>query len=448
MHNMFKLSQQNPSSLSGPEVDRLISVVHEMFRRGAPNEFDDLGFNKSDWDCQTMQYIKGINTGSAVSLQIIVDAMRRLKKYKNTQLQSFTDFDSLWNDMFNFTQRSTPTTTDDALDCTIKKVQYVRPGKFDKHVFFIPGFSKGERVLKRRIIQKIQELHESGNEKYRQGEDRYTGELKWPDYMVFERDKDGMDFYQIHPDVMHVVADLLEEKKYGEYDVSSLRNFSAQPQKAKKVKSLSFNDGMLIINLGDYVEPAINLIRMQPDRKPSKEDNGDWIWKIPNPSVAFLEELSSILQDKSYDTTEIKGIIESLESDDSEVQQVQDTDGNQGPLIEAYDVSEKTGGKWLMHIPYPGARKLGETLNEQFKDVLKYNFVGFTKDINEDNQNIMRLGVDYGVYLRGVQNDFYDFERILKSRGFNVSGIKVVVSQLISKGLLQTGRQKGELDGY
>lgn len=445
---MFKLSQHNTPPLSGPEVDRLISVVHEMFRRGAPDEFDDLGFNKSDWDCQTMQHIKGINAGSAVSLQIIVDAMNRLKKYKNTQLQSFTDFDSLRNDMFNVIQRSTPTTTDDALDCTVKKVQYVRPGKFDKHVFFIPGFSKGERVLKRRIIQKIQELHESGNEKYRQREDRYSGELKWPHYMVFEREKEGMDLYQIHPDVMHVVADLLEEKKYGEYDVSSLRNFSAQPQKAKKVKSLSFNDGMLIINLGDYVEPAINLIRMQPDRKPAKEDNGDWIWKIPNPSVAFLEELSSILQDKSYDTTEIKGIIESLESDDSEVQQVQDTDENQGPLIEAYDVSEKTGGKWLMHIPYPGVRKLGETLNEHFKDVLKYNFVGFTKDINEDNQNIMRLGVDYGVYLRGVQNDFYDFGKILKARGFNVSGIKVVVSQLISKGLLQTGRQKGELDGY
>ena len=132
------------------------------------------------------------------------------------------------------------------------------------------------------------------------------------------------------------------------------------------------------------------MIKNQPQRRYSKEDR-EHFWSVPNPSIAFLEELSSILQDKAYDTTEIKGIIESLESDDSEVQQVQDTDENQGPIIEAYDVSEKTGGKWLMHIPYPGARKLGEFLNEQFKDVLKYNFVGYTKNINDDDQNIMRF---------------------------------------------------------
>ena len=448
---IYKISQNDSDSLSGPEIDELIATVHMMIARGAPNEFDDQGFNKNDWSSTTMQYIMGINAGSAVPISIVSDAIARLNKYKNTQL---TNYDSLKSNIIRVVHDATATEDDDRLNYTNKVVQYIGRGEYGKEMFLIPQFGRGEKIALNRVLRaKMQQLYEAGDERYKEFTSNYGTD--WPVFKAFSPVRSKIDHFDIHPDFMSDIADVLDSKQY---DVSVLRAFhnndphqTTNTIQTNTIKSIVLEQDLygkrVVINLGSYIPEANALIKNQPQRRYSKEDK-EHLWTVPNPSIAFLEELSSILQDKSYDTTEIKGIIESLESDDSEVQQVQDTDENQGPIIEAYDVSEKTGGKWLMHIPYPGARKLGEFLNEQFKDVLKYNFVGYTKNINDDDQNIMRFGVDYGVYLRGVQNDFYDFERILKSRGLNTSGIGAVISQLISKGVLLPGRQKGELDGY
>ena len=95
---MYKISQNDSDSLSGPEINELIATVHMMIARGAPNEFDDQGFNKNDWGSTTMQYIMGINAGSAVPINIVSDAIARLNKYKNTQL---TNYDSLKSNIIN-----------------------------------------------------------------------------------------------------------------------------------------------------------------------------------------------------------------------------------------------------------------------------------------------------------------------------------------------------------
>ena len=448
MKNIFKLSQQQEStSLSGPEVDNLISVVHEMFRRGAPTDFDDLGFNKNDWGCETMQYIMGINAGSAIPTDIAIDAVRRLNIYKNTQLHTFTDYKAMKAGIIRLIQSSTQTEDDDSLNYGDKIVQYTGKGQYGKEEFLIPQFGRGEKILINRGLRaKMQELSESGDSRYKQVSGSYGTD--YPVFKAFSAVRSKVDHYDIHPDFMPEIAIVLDSKGYDVSQITSFGENQARPTSGTvqkdSINGLVLDGNKLTVDIGSYIPEIVSLIKNQPDRR---YDSNTRVWDVFNPSVEFLKDLSSILEAKGFETEEVSGIVENLNNNQNAAE---DSGEESGPLVEVYDVSEKTGGRWLMSVRYFG-RRIDEDLNDQFKDVLKYNFIGFTKDINDDDA--MRCSdekfVPRGeVFIRGTMNDMFDFGLILKNRGFDVSMLRSVTSKLLSNGVIEKIKEKRKLDGF
>lgn len=79
IYNIFRLSQNQNYTISGPPVDDLISIVKSMFSMGAPVEYDDIGFNKAHYNDYILNKIANTNFGDSLEIQDIAHAMRALR---------------------------------------------------------------------------------------------------------------------------------------------------------------------------------------------------------------------------------------------------------------------------------------------------------------------------------------------------------------------------------
>jgi len=450
--NLLKKAQADNPSLSGPEIDMLIDVVHKMIERGAPNEYDDVGFNKIDFPSAIINYFRGIGKGATVPANMVTSIMRRLSIYQR-QINEISNYDVLKSGIISLMSNSTKTINDDKLNYNSDTVQLVGRGKFKKKNFLIPGFSSGKRVLNKIIEEKAQELYRAGHNDFKPHNGR-SG------FKAFCPADNGIDVYGIRPEVMSIVADFLETKKY---DVSVLREEEASistdgsrsQSHIKEIKSVNFEvddygRNRVSIDLDGFLREFVNYIKDNLPRSSWEYDPDTYVWTIINPSISFIDGLSSMLNGHNYGTSKLDEVKRKLESIGVKVEDSHSVtdEGKEDLLVRVKDVSANTGGKWLMFVSYFPSGVLDADMRLQFNDTLKYNFVGWTTNEDEKDQDILRCKAKFGVYIRGTQNDFIDFARILHARGFDVSKVLEVAQKILDNGFLSEERQRGEVDGF
>jgi hypothetical protein len=74
--------------VKGEGIRAMIAIVDDMVHRGVPDEKNDYGFNKNDWDYFRKGFIYDVGSDE-LSLPNAIEGIRRLNKYKRTQLSGF-----------------------------------------------------------------------------------------------------------------------------------------------------------------------------------------------------------------------------------------------------------------------------------------------------------------------------------------------------------------------
>ena len=453
--NLLKQAQESNPLLSGPEVDILIDVAHEMINRGAPDKEDDLGFNKYDYGLPLVQMFSNFSRGDSIPSDVAASMIKVLSKYKNTQINTFSNYDTLKSGIISVINKATSTMRDDLLDYGSKTVQHIGDGDWGSQRFLIPDFRKGKRKLETLMNQRCQDLYDATKKReYSPYKGRPAG------FKLFSEAKGKIDLYNIKAVVAGEVADSLQQ--YG-YDVSALRRFAEQvdqPDKIKKVFLEKTDDGKnrVLINLGKYSAAFNEYVKKLPGRnRDYKKIGNDHIRWVIDVSPSFMDGLASVLESDGFDASPLKeispildrsGFDFSTETDSTEVSSGSDGEIKEDLLVRVEDATIETGGRWLMKVSYFRKGSIDDDMRSQFNDILKYNFVGWTTKVDEPDQEILRCKADYGVYIRGTQNDFIDFARILQTRGFEVNQILTVAQGIQNNGFLPEERHRGEVDGF
>tara|TARA_Y100000310_G_scaffold314355_1_gene363622 strand:+ start:169 stop:3006 length:2838 start_codon:yes stop_codon:yes gene_type:complete len=407
MENIFKLSQQQDStSLSGPEVDDLIFVVHEMFNLGAPDSEDHLGFDSDNYYSKTMKYIRGINTGSTIPTNIAIDAINRLNRHKNTQLHKFTDYEALKAGIIRLVQNLTQTEEGNRLNYSDKIIQHTGRGGYGKEEFLIPQFGRVEKVPTNRAVRdKMRELSEGGDSRYEQVSSTYGKD--YPVFKAFSFVRSKVDHYEIHPDFMSEIATVLEDRGY---DVSVLRRFTEQ---------------------ANQHYPSV-------EDKPSKAEGVE-----DKPSKAEGDEKKPKAKMHSvFDETEGKWMA--------------------SVKVKDFDLTAKYQAifnETVKYIFFGVTNQMDEHENHmQLASVKEYGRYDPSTKKRKDLGWKEPYGVPkYTKYLRGSINSFIDFGRNLHNRGFNVDEVRDTFASLRQSGAFndiipgvgpREQRIRGSLDGF
>lgn len=210
--------------LQGPEVDELLNIVRRMYGLGAPNQYDDMGFNKMDYSNFVLQKLRNTPNGSSVPLNQIVSAMNSLFKYKKGQIPEYDNLkariDSSVNNVgllsehgFANTQQGSNVILENGED------------KYRNKIVTIPNLNKQtDKIKYTKIDREIKALIDP---KFQAGDKFWDYNGRPAYFKAFSEAKEyGFNTFRISPKVM---PDILNILKNNGYDVSKI-NVPATPQ--------------------------------------------------------------------------------------------------------------------------------------------------------------------------------------------------------------------------
>jgi SNF2 family DNA or RNA helicase len=199
---LLRLVESDDQLISGKGIDLLKNTIHDMASRGAPNEYDDDGFNKTDWT--TFSQLSHYLNQPAIPARVATTFLRILSRYKNTQVTNYEQISKLVNTDF---QNSSHATQQKGMD--EEKIHiYNEPLSYGKVKVYIPhGVDLSEtRGINKIIDQKFEE------EKASKEQDIY-GKWNYPRFKKFSKDKNNPNIFFIHGDILSAVIELLKTRR-------------------------------------------------------------------------------------------------------------------------------------------------------------------------------------------------------------------------------------------
>lgn len=409
-------AQAQNKTVQGPAVDTLIDTVHMMFTRGAPTEWDYTGFNKQDYGNPILQQLYGTSRGSAISIPVVVDAMRLLAKYKKTQLSNYDQLAIDLSKAINtVTGLSAPTGS------TGNIITYVGQ-EYGSLVFHIPDLGKKTKS----IDQAVQaEMIKRG--------------LNPADYWkVFYRSKQGIDFFRVLPDFIDIVKPPLEAKGY---DVSkmiapAIPAGSKNPL-AKRIDALLDGD-KVNVKFFPYSKSLVDAIKQWGKRK---YDANNKTWVLINPTQDFIKAFISVAQAEQYDTSQLEVILPQLQSQPSP-EETETASTEEKSRLRVQNTYTKTGGQW--HLGF-GFLKSGTPEGDSFKEIIKFAFPVYGD--TPDGQRFVD-STTWTYYVKGNYADYRRLHDIFVRYGFDTSEFDKILNELIDQGIVPITGMIGDLDGF
>ena len=194
-----KLRESSESLVTGQGVRMMQSTMRDMASRGAPTEYNDYGFNKSDWTTYRSLLDSGHIDSLSVPVRVAGLMLRILSRYRNTQVSNYEEISRLVSrDMASLGGQETKD----------KVFIYDRqPQEYGKTKVYIPhGVDRSTTTLINKIIDPV--LEREGAERTR---DRY-GNVSLPRFKKFSVEKGAIHTYRIHRGVLAQIIDLLKSK--------------------------------------------------------------------------------------------------------------------------------------------------------------------------------------------------------------------------------------------
>ncbi|MFA5599511.1 MAG: helicase-related protein [Phenylobacterium sp.] len=429
-------------SIQGQAVDDLISIIQNMFGRGAPNKYDDMGFNKQDYNNPVLLEIENTPFNSPVSIKNIAIAMQVLLKYKNRQLPQYDAIKAELQKLIDQSSSSMGVSNADP-----NKIIFAKHDRFGL-IFKIPNFTKA-RTLKSRLMAEIENRNLNQNDawKYFKTANQY-----------------GFDFYQIHPDFIAFVAAFLESIGY---DVSQMIDIQTaiqtktqdteigkdrQPSSSRGVEAKLNPNGSIDLAF-EYDAEVVAYVKSAKKRK---YDGDSKVWTIFDDKT-FFENLASFLKDKGFEISALTAVIEKMSDENKAIAPTAF-----GKLF-FYDVYDITNGEFQVAI-VPENKILGKEIGEFLRfcfPAWQSSKKGLLKTDNTDEekiavrrfvQNPSYIGNTLGKFLsfeiKGTTADYHVLEDILTKYGYDTAKLKAIVFNLFRRGVIVKDKIPGTLDGY
>jgi hypothetical protein len=197
----FQIREQAEQLTSGPGIERLKATFLDMGDRGAPTEYDDLGFNKTHWNYYTSIQHK-LGKGDPIPTELAFRTLEVLRTYKNTQVHDYEEIAELVHKDVEDIQSH--------LKGEELLVYDKEPKNYGKIKVYIPGGL--DRSLTMAINKALDKyFDDQGMEK---DHDRFGNyghnQNRWKH---FNKDKGHLNIYWIRPEVLEIVVDALQSKK-------------------------------------------------------------------------------------------------------------------------------------------------------------------------------------------------------------------------------------------
>jgi hypothetical protein len=182
--------------VSGPGIDLLRKTFHNMFDRGAPVVDDFTGFNKIDFGAYKAIAADPSFHDESIPVAVASRVLAILSRYKNTQISNYEDIKkAVENDI------KASLKIDDHQEIV---VHTDAARVYNKIKVYVPG------GISKKLMTKIADLIVE-KKKLVRVRDNY-GAMKYPVFRFFNTDRNQLNTYYIHPEVMDDVIKLISEE--------------------------------------------------------------------------------------------------------------------------------------------------------------------------------------------------------------------------------------------
>lgn len=226
---MFTEANDADFLVSGSGIDTLKQVFHDMGSRGAPNERNDWGFNKTGFDAYRTIISSSEFKQLAIPISLVKKILNILSVYKNTQLKSFevhtseteekrkeyTDFyqhlvDLVQQDIETAQKKLGKTIAEKPQENTVVVYNNEPPHQFGNIKVFIPNVDRSFKIKINATLDNYFQSKGFSKEKNQYGSVDYSKE-RWKH---FQNDKHNpnLNFYLIKPTVINLLAELFKKQ--------------------------------------------------------------------------------------------------------------------------------------------------------------------------------------------------------------------------------------------
>lgn len=446
-NSMKKISEAQ--KISGPGVDYLINTVHRMLGLGAPVERNLIGFGQSEYPTMKRMF-ENVFPGTALPGYVINTALMALSHYKNRQVPDYAQIQlAVAEDRKKSNEGRDMPSPDVQMDMDSKIVKYVSPSSYGKFAFFIPNL-RAKTKIKETLEYAMQEKINQGDKRFLPGNNGYL-----PLYKIWSINADTAHTYDILPEFIPLIAPILNKAGYNTDEMFKFltdlqsKNIQVDTKKAKKVEAV-LNNNQVEISFTEIPNEDIRTVmksfRMGFDGIKKK-------WILRKPDVAALASVSESASKDLFDVSSLENLISQLKSQQPQ-QPAQPQQPQQQPLpqsqdnkirFEVRDITAETNNRW--HIGVKFLRK-GMSGGENLKDAMKFSFCEWGKWEEQGAAHRTMNPDTYETYIAGDYREYIYFERSLKKRGFDTSGLINIIRNLIQRGVVKQFIGAGKIDGY
>ena len=465
-------------TIKGDAVAQLIGAVNDMMGRGAPVQFDSLGFNKTDYNSAHIHSILSYPESNMTEIPISLasNVLRILAKYKNTQLQNYDAVYQGISELINAKLNPGVQVTDD------KKVLFLGKNQWGKLLLYIKALGRGQKKIQNAVQDDMASKGDQGK--------------AWQ--MFSYSSKDGVDVYQASLKYLNVVAPMLKEMGY---DVSDIEDLLKQPTKQgpaekQKIARVEYDKGRLLIALGVWSDSWNEFIKTLQSEGIHKvlynNDKKDHARIFIDPDPSVIKRMIQTLQG-DFDTSPIWDLMDKILFDSAEThlglppEKKEPQKENALVQLKVRDITKETNGSWHMAFSFYN-KKAEPKASVNLKDIIKFMFprhstgegdgdrvVAVVPDVsapydpsNMEDPNTPYTGESffhrvrkdrrpdgYKEYL--VRGDYNTYKQlaggggkrgIFEANGFDSANFNKIVAGLVTTNVVPVTRVEGDLDGF
>ena len=421
--------------VSGPGIDLLKTTFHDMFERGAPVVDDFTGFNKVDFGAYKAIVSNPNFHDDSIPVATATRMLDILSRYKNTQISNYEDIKKAAESDIKASLKM-----DDHQEIVIHTDAERVWGKIK---VYVPG------GISKKLLTKISDLIVE-KKKLVRVRDNY-GAMKYPVFKFFNTDRNQLNTYYIHPEVIDDVVNLIS----GEMNIST--KVSGSPVGSEEKAPASEKKQLVVIGIQDTRFGKKIAIQLNVSFEQSKSilDSAKASNLVPRgysydgstrppkfliaaDSKDLYDAVKSKLVDAGIDVADLDKFVDEnkLFSDEGQKEISFEKKSEQikttKPIISFSDRRNGVDDVMTIGIPYREASKDQKAF---LKELIQYTFPSY----RWDDKNFLYV-------VSGDFKQYATFGQILKRFGYHVEDLRAILDNKLKNGGVKITDYEGKVD--
>jgi superfamily II DNA or RNA helicase len=420
--------------VSGPGIDLLKTTFHDMFERGAPVVDDFTGFNKVDFGAYTAIVSNPNFHNDSIPVATATRMLAILSRYKNTQISNYEDIKkAVENDIKSNLKM------DDHQEIVIHTDAERVWGKIK---VYVPG------GISKKLMTKISDLIVE-KKKLVRVRDNY-GAMKYPVFKFFNTDRNQLNTYYIHPEVIDDVVKLIS----GEMSVAV--KVSGSPVSVEDKAPASGKKQLVVIGIQDTRFGKKIAIQLNVPFEQSKSilDSAKSSNLVPRgysydgstrppkfliaaDSKDLYDSVKGKLLDGGIDVADLDKFVDENKLFSGEGQkeisfekkpEIKTTK----PIISFLDRRNGLDDVMTINVPY---REASQDQKAFLKELIQYTFPSYRWDAKS-----------FSYIVSGNFKQYATFGQILKRFGYHVEDLRAILDSKLKNGGVKKTDHEGKVD--